>query len=221
MTHAHDATREPAALGYHGRRPLPEGTKQVTQDNSATLARLREGNTRFASGLSSARYSAAERASSLEGQDPMAVVVGCSDSRVPVEAVFDAGPGELFVVRTAGHVLAQASVASIRFALEKLGTRVVVVLGHEDCGAVSAALAGDAPGWLAPIVEKIDVSHVDPSLAPADADDALLAAAVDDHVRDTVAELIELVAGMDVPAGSVAVQGAAYKLASGEVHWLA
>lgn len=192
----------------------------MTSNAHETLRRLREGNERFAAGRPVARFSAEERSASLSGQRPLAVVVGCSDSRVPVEAVFDAGPGELFVVRTAGHVLAQASVASIRFALEKLGTRTVVVLGHEDCGAVSAALAGDAPDWLAPIIEKIDVSHVNPDNAPDDADDAVLAAAVDDHVRDTVAELLELIAGMDVPEDSVVVSGAAYKLASGHVHWL-
>lgn len=192
----------------------------MTSNTHETLERLREGNARFAAGRSIARFSAEERSASLAGQQPLAIVVGCSDSRVPVEAVFDAGPGELFVVRTAGHVLAQASVASIRFALERLGTRVVVVLGHEDCGAVSAALAGDAPEWLAPIIEKIDVSHVNPEMAPADADDAVLAAAVDDHVRDTVTELLELIAGMDVPSESVVVAGAAYKLASGHVHWL-
>jgi len=192
----------------------------MTSHAHETLERLREGNARFAAGRSVARFSAEERSASLAGQQPLAVVVGCSDSRVPVEAVFDAGPGELFVVRTAGHVLAQASVASIRFALEKLGTRTVVVLGHEDCGAVSAALAGDAPEWLAPIIEKIDVSHVNPEMAPEDADDAVLAAAVDDHVRDTVTELLELIAGMDVPSESVVVAGAAYKLASGHVHWL-
>ena len=91
----------------------------------------------------------------------------CSD-----EAVFDVGVGELFVVRTAGHVLAQASTASVRFAVEKLGARMVVVLGHEDCGAVQAALSADSPGWLAPIIDHIEVV------------------------------------------------GAAYKLATGEVHWL-
>lgn len=190
------------------------------QEASLTLERLRNGNARFAAGRPEARFSAEERTASLNGQRPMAIVVGCSDSRVPVEAVFDAGPGQLFVVRTAGHVLAQASVASIRFALEKLGARVVVVLGHEDCGAVSAALAGDAPEWLGPIVNKIDVSRTNPALAPADADDALLAAAVDDHVLATVAELRELVAGMDVPHDRVVVCGGAYKLASGQVHWL-
>jgi len=189
----------------------------MTLDATAALAELKDGNARFASGGSLHRFVGDERSASVAGQKPFAVVVGCSDSRVPVEAVFDAGVGELFVVRTAGHVLAAASLASIRFAVQKLGSRLVVVLGHEDCGAVSAALAGDAPDWLAPIIEKIDVSHVDPGLAPADADDALLAAAVDDHVRDTVHQLRDFLAGFEPDAE---VAGAAYKLASGEVHWL-
>lgn len=183
------------------------------------LERLREGNRRFAGGLSGGQFTAQRSADSAAGQNPWAVVVGCSDSRVPVEAVFDVGVGDLFVVRTAGHVLAAASIASVRFALEKLGARTVVVLGHEDCGAVSAALAGDAPAWLAPIVDHIRIAHVDIASAPADADDALLAAAVDEHVRDTVDELRALIASFGLAEETV-VSGAAYKLATGEVHWL-
>lgn len=184
------------------------------------LERLREGNLRFAAGRSVSRFTAEQRNSSVDGQRPWAIVVGCSDSRVPVEVVFDAGVGQLFVVRTAGHVLASASVASIRFALEVLGSRLVVVLGHEDCGAVSAALAGNAPEWLAPIVDHIDVSSVDAGTAPGDADNALLAAAVDAHVRETVHELQALIAQMELTGESALVAGAAYKLATGEVHWL-
>lgn len=181
------------------------------------LERLKAGNRRFAEGRPQHRFAHDERASSIGGQSPFAVVVGCSDSRVPVEAVFDAGVGELFVVRTAGHTLAAASLASVRFAVEKLGAPLLVVLGHEDCGAVSAALSGDTPEWLKPITEKIDVRNVDPSKAPSDADDPLLAAAVDDHVLDTVHALHDFVADF---APETAVVGAAYKLASGQVHWL-
>jgi len=182
---------------------------------------LRSGNRRFVEGISGGQFAAARGAASLAGQEPWAVVVGCSDSRVPVEAVFDVGVGDLFVVRTAGHVLAEASIASVRFAIEKLGARTVVVLGHEDCGAVGAALSGDSPGWLAPILDHIDISHVDVTAAPADADaeHALLAAAVDSHVRATVRELRELVATYEI-ADEVSVVGTAYKLATGEVHWL-
>ena len=185
------------------------------------LTALKEGNRRFAHGESLDRFTAEERSRCVAGQKPWAVVVGCSDSRVPVEAVFDVGVGELFVVRTAGHVLTAAGLASVRFAVEVLGSRLVVVLGHEECGAVTAALKGGAPDWLEPIVSKIDVSPVDPACAPSDADDALLAAAVNRHVVATIARLEEFVNGFDVPADETKVVGGSYALASGAVHWLA
>jgi carbonic anhydrase len=171
------------------------------------LTRLREGNRRFADGHPRTGYSAEERAAALQGQRPFAVIVGCSDSRVPVEAVFDAGPGELFVVRTAGHVLALASVASVRFAVEKLGVRLIVVLGHEDCGAVHAALAGETPEWLEPIVGRIRVEGIEP------------ADAVVEHVRDTVQELRDWTAVLTT-TGIPEIAGATFALESGEVHWL-
>jgi carbonic anhydrase len=192
----------------------------MTHDSDSALRFLREGNLRFTMGMSDNRYTPASRTASLEGQAPFAVIIGCSDSRVPVEAVFDAGIGELFVVRTAGHVLSAAGLASVRFAVEKLGTRAVVVLGHEDCGAVAAALSGDTPDWLEPIVSRIDLNVVNPGAAPEDADDPVLAAAVDAHVIETVNELREWCARFDLPEGQPTIVGAAYKLATGEVHWL-
>ncbi len=188
-------------------------------DDTAALRLLKEGNRRFVDAPDQ-RYAPDKRDGLLAGQSPWAVVVGCSDSRVPVEAVFDAGPGELFVVRTAGHVLAQASLASIRFAVEKLAVRTVVVLGHEDCGAVAAALAGGAPEWLEPIMRHIRVDDIDPADAPDDAEDALLAAAVDNHVADTVEELREFLDDIGPVGRETVVIGAAYKLSSGEVHWI-
>lgn len=192
----------------------------MSRTATEALEALKAGNRRFAEGRSLHRFAAEERANVVAGQAPWAVIVGCSDSRVPVEAVFDVGVGELFVVRTAGHVLNEAGLASVRFAVEKLGSRLVVVLGHEDCGAVNAALSGDAPDWLAPIVSRIDVSNVDPTAAPADAENDLLAAAVDSHVDDSVRRMREYVSGFDGDAAVAIVVGGAYKLASGEVHWL-
>lgn len=192
----------------------------MTCDTATALQRLRDGNRRFVDGITASRYTAEDRARSTEGQQPFAIVLGCSDARVPVEVVFDAGIGELFIVRAAGHIVSDAGLASLRFAVQKLGVRTIVVLGHEDCGAVNAALDGYAPGWLAPIVDHIDVAGVDPSAAPEDADNPLLAAAVDAHVRETQAELRELFAAMDLPDGPPQIVGAAYKLASGVVHWL-
>jgi carbonic anhydrase len=193
----------------------------MPQDIDAVLDRLRVGNLRFAWSGSFGHFGKDRRAEVAGEQTPWAVIVACSDSRVPVEAVFDVGVGDLFVVRTAGHVLAEASLASIRFAIEELGARTIVVLGHEDCGAVAAALAGDAPEWLAPITEHI---HLDQTLAgEAGSEDhgAILSAAVDEHVRHTVGKLRRVSASYGLPQGeAVTVAGGAYELLSGEVHWL-
>src|ERR1700676_4001623 len=106
------------------------------------LELLREGNHRFVSEVSS-RDTFERRARRLEltaGQEPFAAVLGCSDSRVPVEIVFDQGLGDLFVIRVAGNIVAPSQVGSVEFAAEQFGTRLVVVLGHSDCGAIAATL---------------------------------------------------------------------------------
>jgi carbonic anhydrase len=106
------------------------------------LERLREGNRRFASGVRhlDALASQIRRDEFVDGQAPFAVVLGCSDSRVPVEIVFDQGLGDLFVIRVAGNVTASSQVGSVEFAADRFGTRLVVVLGHTRCGAVQATL---------------------------------------------------------------------------------
>jgi carbonic anhydrase len=106
------------------------------------LERLRAGNRRFVDGVSNAAALASQaRLSQLAaGQQPFAVVLGCSDSRVPVEIVFDQGLGDLFVIRVAGNIVAPSQVGSVEFAAEQFGTRLVVVLGHSRCGAVTATL---------------------------------------------------------------------------------
>jgi len=106
------------------------------------LERLRAGNRRFISNNMQldTRMSASRRSELLEGQEPFAVILGCSDSRVPVEIIFDQGLGDLFVIRIAGNIVASSQVASIEFAAERFGTQLVVVLGHTRCGAVQATL---------------------------------------------------------------------------------
>lgn len=106
------------------------------------LARLREGNRRFTSNVRSpdALSTYALRAELAKRQEPFAVVLGCSDSRVPVEIVFDQGLGDLFVIRVAGNIVAASQVGSVEFAAVRLDTRLVVVLGHSQCGAVLATL---------------------------------------------------------------------------------
>jgi carbonic anhydrase len=106
------------------------------------LERLRDGNTRFVSNLrrSEELLGEARRSELTSGQQPFAIVLGCSDSRVPAEIVFDQGLGDLFVIRVAGNIVAPSQVGSVEFAAARYDTRLVVVLGHSQCGAVIATL---------------------------------------------------------------------------------
>ncbi len=107
-----------------------------------SIERLQDGNRRFVSGTSKIDEAVreAKRAELVTGQSPFAIVLACSDSRVPVELVFDQGLGDLFVIRVAGNVVAPSQVGSVEYAAAQLGTRLVVVLGHSNCGAVDATL---------------------------------------------------------------------------------
>lgn len=109
---------------------------------SEALNRLQEGNQRFVDGVRSIDtiVKQMQRANFVEGQAPFAIILGCSDSRVPAEIVFDQGLGDLFVIRVAGNIVAPSQVGSVEFAVEQFGTPLVVVLGHSMCGAVMAAI---------------------------------------------------------------------------------
>jgi carbonic anhydrase len=132
------------------------------------LDRLAAGNKRFVAGQSAhLNGDAARRAEVAKGQKPFAVIVGCADSRVPPELVFDRGLGDLFVVRVAGDVCEAAAIGSIEYAVEHLGVRTIVVLGHERCGAVDATLQGGAPaghmgGFITPIAANIGAAASGP-----------------------------------------------------------
>jgi carbonic anhydrase len=138
---------------------LPPSTP--ARNPAEALERLRAGNARYMAGQPQRfRLDEARRMEMTEGQTPIATVFACVDSRVPVERVFDQGHGELLVIRTAAHVLDDAAMGSIEFGVEVLRTPLVLVLGHEECGAVKAAIgavdtAGTAPGSIAAIVEGI------------------------------------------------------------------
>src|SRR5688500_14940185 len=127
----------------------------------AALERLRKGNARFATDLSLRLTTRRKRRELASGQEPFAIVLGCSDSRVPAEIVFDQGLGDLFVIRVAGNIVAPSQVGSVEFAAERFKTRLVVVLGHSSCGAILATLeqlqrpsAEQSPG-LRSIVDRI------------------------------------------------------------------
>jgi len=162
------------------------------------LARLREGSQRFASDTpkSFGASSSSRRLELAAGQEPFAIILGCSDSRVPAEIIFDQGLGDLFVIRVAGNIVAPSQVGSVEFAAARTGARLVVVLGHSRCGAVSATLeelgrpSTDQSRNLRSIVERIRPS-VEPLLAAhGDSDEEeLLRQAVRANVRASVSHL--------------------------------
>ena len=128
------------------------------------LAVLKEGNARYVEGTSlyDPAFNAVERSQLLEGQSPIAIVLGCSDSRVPVEMVFDQGFGDLFVIRVAGNIVAPSQIASVVFAVETFGVKLVIVMGHTNCGAVAATIEAltkniqpGSLGSLSSIVDRI------------------------------------------------------------------
>jgi carbonic anhydrase len=200
-------------------------THQPAYTIEEALARLKEGNARFVSGH--ARFPTVQKevlAELAKGQRPYATILGCSDSRVPPELVFDAGFGELFIIRVAGNVLGPSIMGTLQYAGTHLHTPLFVVLGHEGCGAVEAAIAEKFHGarhrsrialLLRNIVPALD--NLDLTLPPV----ALLSAAVEANVRWTMRELLESPEGKTRAArGDVKLMGAVYDLATGRVRFL-
>ena len=159
----------------------------------AALERLREGNARFAADVSRRATTRRKRRALAAGQEPLAIVLGCSDSRVPAELVFDQGLGDLFVIRVAGNIVAPSQVGSVEFAAERFKTRLVVVLGHSNCGAVVATLEQldrpseeQSPG-LRSIVDRIRPAiH---GLPATESREALVREAVRANIRLSVNQL--------------------------------
>ncbi|WP_405430322.1 carbonic anhydrase [Micromonospora sp. NBC_00617] len=188
----------------------------------AALAELLAGNRRFVSGQPVHGHDVTAAAAASGDQQPYAVVLGCIDSRVPLEAIFDQTFGAICVIRTGGHVLDRAVRGSIEYVVSQLGVPLVLVLGHERCGAVGAAVdalrSGERPGGsLAHLVDEIA-----PAITEAGLDDpAAHPLAIRRHVRRTVHALRadDLLAG-PVAAGRVAVVGGLYDLSTGEVALL-
>ena len=194
------------------------------------LERLREGNRRFVSDIQSHKtLTSHERRSELaSGQEPFAIILGCSDSRVPAEIVFDQGLGDLFVIRVAGNIVASSQVGSVEFAAARFGTRLVVVLGHSQCGAILATLeelqrpTDDHSRNMRSIVDRVR-----PSVEPLPATelrhdpDALVRQAVRANIRFSAdhlrhgSEVLEQLIQKD----GLVVVGAEYSLETGVVDF--
>ena len=196
---------------------------------SDALKQLKEGNDRFVSGSPLLESLAnPERRSELQaGQEPFAIILGCSDSRVPSEIVFDCGLGHLFVIRVAGNIVAPSQIGSIEYATSQLGTRLVVVMGHTGCGAVSATInelrrpSEDLSPNLSTIVDRVRPA-VEPLMDSGAKAAEWLNRAVQANIHQSVAQLR---AGSDILAGQVQgdgleIVGAQYSLSTGRVEFL-
>ena len=194
---------------------------QVKVSPDEALFRLKEGNQRFIEGKSLKPHQDFKRIKEVAtGQFPFATIVGCSDSRVPNEIIFDQGLGDLFIVRTAGQVSSYASWGSIEFAEEVLGTKLIVVLGHTQCGAVNAAVnLPEVPGHIVTLINAIK-----PAVLKAKEKHSkdLLAAAIRENILMQVEQLknLEPVLAKQVRQGNIRIIGALYDLQTGQVEFL-
>jgi carbonic anhydrase len=209
----------PAALWAGG------GDEPFPKDASEARKRLLAGNQRFAAGESIHVHASKEwRKRLTAGQKPFAAILGCSDSRVPTELVFDQGFGDLFVIRVAGNVVSTDVVGSLLYAGHHLNVPLLVVLGHEGCGAVTAALDAKfkrhrEPERIAALVRMIEpgLKDIDPKLSP----ERQLRAAVEANVRWSLAQLAELAEVREALRDRrFEMFGAVYELESGKVRVL-
>ncbi|MFJ2864303.1 carbonic anhydrase [Kitasatospora sp. NPDC087314] len=186
---------------------------------------LMEGNARFVAGSPEhPNQDAGRRAALAPAQRPFAVLFGCSDSRLAAEIIFDRGLGDLFVVRTAGHVTGAEALGSIEYGVSVLECPLVVVLGHDSCGAVGAAMEaldqGRLPGgFVRDVVERVTPSVVSARAAGIEDPDGI----VDEHIRQTVDLLLERsqLLAAKVAAGAVGVVGLSYRLRDGQARAVA
>ncbi len=190
------------------------------------LERLRTGNERFVANASTLDITGARRRELSKGEDPYAIILGCADSRVPTEVVFDQGLGELFVIRVAGNIVEPSQIGSVEFAVQHFGTRLVVLLGHTGCGAIAATIdelkrpEGEQSANIAAIVSRIRPA-VESLIDQIDDPQELEHHAVRENVRfqaealrhgSTIVEYL-------VDRGDLIIVGAEYNLESGVVDF--
>jgi carbonic anhydrase len=202
---------------------------RTTLSAAQALARLKQGNADFLANRPppDPPDHSARRLEIARSQTPFAVLVGCSDSRVPPELLFGAGLGELFIVRNAGNTVDTVALGSIQYGVQVLGAPLIVVLGHERCGAVDAAVAvvqknATFPGSIGQMVEPIIPAVLKARSAGNAKDDDLLDLAVRENVRRTVQRLRESEPSLIEPqrAGKLRVVGARYDLDDGKVDFI-
>ncbi len=206
-------------------QPSRKGVDQtLSLIREASLALLKEGNQRYAAGQSRhPNQDAARRSLTVsDGQKPFASILACSDSRSPVEVIFDRGVGELFVIRVVGNVADETQIATIEYGVEHLGTPLLVVLGHTGCGAVGAACKGGSlPGHLPALIRRIQPA-VDKARAVATTPERLIPTAIQANVWVQIEEVVfqSSIVREKLKEGALQIVGGVYDLEKGSVSWL-
>ena len=213
------ATIAPALLKTEAANANPETTSNITPD--AALKKLMDGNRRYIDQKRTFPDQSRSRVLEVaQGQHPFATILACSDSRVAPEIIFDQGLGDLFDIRVAGNILDDAVIGSMEYAAAELGVPLVVILGHERCGAVKAALDGKPlPGKIGSLAAAIKPAVDATKGQPGDAWDNAVRA----HVKMTVSQLKQSspIVAEAIKAGKLKVVGGRYDLDSGKVEIIA
>jgi carbonic anhydrase len=201
-------------------------TEPYPSNANEALARLKNGNQRFIDDKPRhAHEKASWRSLLVESQKPFATVVGCSDSRVPPELIFDVGFGDLFTIRLAGNIIAEDVIGSLQYAVAHLHTHLIVIMGHEGCGAVAATVEEMLHKAKEPKHIESLIKSIKPGLKKLDLKqdmDSLMRSAVEANVRWSMQELLALPeAKLAVKEKRVTLVGAVYELSTGRVRFLA
>jgi len=220
----YNAQQKTAALAENGSAITDSAAKRPEVISSADEAKklLIDGNIRYVKNQPVNKDLGNSRRNELanKGQHPFAVIVSCSDSRVPPEIIFDQALGDLFVVRTAGNVVDPIAIGSVEYAVEHLKAPLIVVMGHMKCGAVKATVeGGEAPGSIGSIVEKVKRS-LDKVKAAGVEGEELVEETANENVEATIADLEKSpIIKHLVESGKLKIVGAKYHLGTGQVEW--
>ncbi len=213
----------PAAVAHAAAAPGPAPKPANGLTPQQALTRLKEGNGRYVAGVTKRHDFIAEREALVDGQNPFAAVLGCADSRIAPEYAFDTGRGDIFAVRVAGNFVTDNGLASLEYAVAVLGTPLIVVLGHDRCGAVAAgvkAVKDNArfPGKIQGLADALKPAVTQVLNKPGD----LLDNAIAQNVADTMARLKResTVLTDAITQGKLDIVGGIYRLNSGEVEWV-
>jgi len=211
--------------------PADRGARVLTRAEQAQLTpgevleRLREGNRRFVTGTRTVRDHSAQVRAAVAGQHPKAIVLSCIDSRIPVEDVFDQGIGDVFVARVAGNFENTDILGSMEYACKVVGAKLILVLGHENCGAVKAAIDGVVMGNLTAMLENIEPAVNSLASYPGEktsANPEFVHLVAERNVRMTMTDILERspILGELVSAGDLGIAGALYSMQTGEIEIL-